>query len=218
MGGRQSIARNAILNFGGLSVPLIVGVIALPIITSNLGAARFGLLGLTLALLEYSGLFDLGLGRATTKHVAEKLATGDDEVSHLVVGSVLSQLAFGILGGVLFALAAPVMANEVFRIPDAMKPEAVQVFRVLGALIPVTLLLLSLRGVLEAAHRFDLSNAVRVPSSLASFLIPAVLSSLGYTLPVFMWTFFVSRVVFCRLSIFAVQRAIPTLPLKVRKR
>jgi len=207
----RSIARNTLLNFGGLSVPLIVGVAVMPIITQNLGATRFGLLGLTLALLEYSGLFDLGLGRATTKHVAEKLATGDDEVSHLVVGSVLSQLAFGILGGVLFALAAPVMANEVFRIPDAMKPEAVQVFRVLGALIPVTLLLLSLRGVLEAAHRFDLSNAVRVPSSLASFLIPAVLSSLGYTLPVIMWTFFVSRVVFCTLSIFAVQRAIPTL-------
>jgi O-antigen/teichoic acid export membrane protein len=68
-----------------LSFPLLVGVAVMPIITRNLGAARFGLLGLTLALLEYSGLFDLGLGRATTKHVAEKLAVGDDEVSHLIV-------------------------------------------------------------------------------------------------------------------------------------
>ncbi|MEO8194263.1 MAG: flippase [Gemmatimonadales bacterium] len=211
LAGRRSIARNTLFNFGGLGFPLIVGVAVMPVITRNLGAVRFGLLGLTLALLEYSGLFDLGLGRATTKHVAERLATGDDEVSHLVVGSVLSQLAFGAFGGILFALAAPVFVNQIFVIPADMKAEALSVFRVLGALIPVTLLLVSLRGVLEAAHRFDLSNAVRIPSSLASFLIPAIASSRGYTLPAIMAMFFVSRVVFCTASVFAVQRAIPSL-------
>lgn len=211
LGGRQSIARNTILNFGGLSFPLLVGVAVMPIITRNMGATRFGLLGLTLALLEYSGLFDLGLARATTKHVAERLATGDEEVSHLVVASVLSVVVFGVVGGIVFALAAPILANHVFVIPQEMKAEAVSVFRVLGALIPVTLLLVSLRGVLEAAHRFDLSNAVRIPSSLASFLIPAVMSSYGYPLPPIMAMFFLSRVVFCTLSVLAMQRAIPTL-------
>ncbi|MEO5590309.1 MAG: flippase [Gemmatimonadaceae bacterium] len=209
--GRRSITRNTLLNFGGLSFPLLVGVAVMPVITRNMGAVRFGLLGLTLALLEYSGLFDLGLGRATTKHVADKLARGDGEVSHLVVGSVLSQVAFGAVGGILFALAAPFFANHVFVIPADMKGEAIAVFQVLGALIPVTLLLVSLRGVLEAAHRFDLSNAVRIPSSLASFLIPAIASSHGYTLPAIMAMFFVSRVVFCTLSVVAVQIAIPVL-------
>lgn len=182
----------------------------MPVITRNMGPTRFGLLGLTLALLEYSGLFDLGLGRATTKHVAERIAVGDDKVSHLVVASIVSQMAFGIVGGVLFALAAPLLANHVFVIPPEMKGEAISVFRVLGALIPVTLLLVSLRGVLEAAHRFDLSNAVRIPSSLASFLIPAIMSSQGYTLPSIMTAFFLSRIVFCTISVFALKRAIPT--------
>lgn len=207
---RKSIARNTILNFGGLSLPLLVGVAVMPIITRNMGPTRFGLLGLTLALLEYSGLFDLGLGRATTKHVAEKIAKGDDKVSHLIVGSIVSQMAFGIFGGILFALAAPFLANHVFVIPDNMKGEAISVFRVLGALTPVTLLLVSLRGVLEAAHRFDLSNAVRVPSSLTSFLIPAIASSHGYTLPAIMAMLFVSRIVFCTLSAAALKRAIPS--------
>jgi O-antigen/teichoic acid export membrane protein len=210
-GRRRSIARNTILNFGGLSLPLLVGVAVMPIITSNMGAVRFGLLGLTLALLEYSGLFDLGLGRATTKHVAEKLATGEDEISHLVIGSVLSQLAFGAVGGILFALAAPIFATQVFVIPADMRAEAISVFRVLGALIPATLLLVSLRGVLEAAHRFDLSNAVRIPSSLTSFLIPAIASSNGYTLPAIMAMFFVARIFFCILSAIAVKRALPQL-------
>ena len=210
IGGRKSIARNTILNFGGLSLPLLVGVAVMPIITSNLGPARFGLLGLTLALLEYSGLFDLGLGRATTKHVADKLARGDDEISHLVVVSVLSQLAFGAVGGVVFALAAPLLTNYVFQIPPEMKAEAIAVFRVLGALIPATLLLVSLRGVLEAAHRFDLSNAIRIPSSLASFLIPAIASSKGYTLPAIMTMFLIGRLVFCIASAVAVHRAFPS--------
>jgi O-antigen/teichoic acid export membrane protein len=69
--------------------------------------------------------------------------------------------------------------------------------------------------VLEAAHRFDLSNAVRVPSSIVSFLIPAIASSLGHTLPTIMVWLFVSRVVFCTLSVFAVNRAIPTLEWKL---
>jgi len=206
---RHSITRNTFLNFGGLSFPLLVGVAVMPIITHNLGPARFGLLGLTLALLEYSGLFDLGLGRATTKHVAEKLAMGDDEVSHLVVISIVSQLAFGAVGGVVFALSAPLLANYVFVIPPDMKAEAISVFRVLGALIPATLLLVSLRGVLEAAHRFDLSNAVRIPSSLASFLIPAIMSSQGYKLPAIMAMFFVGRIVFCAASAIAVHKAFP---------
>jgi O-antigen/teichoic acid export membrane protein len=92
-----------------------------------------------------------------------------------------------------------------------MQAEALSVFRVLGALIPATLLLVSLRGVLEAAHRFDLSNMVRIPSSLASFLIPAIMSSNGYKLPPIMAAFLVSRMVFCTLSFIAVNEAIPTL-------
>jgi O-antigen/teichoic acid export membrane protein len=211
LGGRKSIARNTALNLVGLALPLAVGVAVMPTITRNLGPARYGLLGLTLALLEYSGLFDFGLGRATTKHVAEKLESGEDEISNLVVASVLSQLALGILGGIIFAALAPVFANHVFKIAPDMQSEALSVFRVLGALIPATLLLVSLRGVLEAAHRFDLSNIVRIPSSLASFLIPAIMSSNGYRLPGIMAAFFVARIVFCTMSVIAVNKAIPTL-------
>jgi len=217
LGDRKSIARNTALNFGGLALPLLVGVAVMPTITRNLGPARYGLLGLTLALLEYSGLFDFGLGRATTKHVAERLESGDHEVSDLVVASVLSQIAFGIVGGIIFALAAPLFTDHVFSIAPEMHAEALSVFRVLGALIPATLLLVSLRGVLEAAHRFDLSNMVRIPSSLASFLIPAIMSSMGYKLPPIMAAFFISRIVFCTASLIAVNKAIPGMSWSLPK-
>lgn len=210
-GSRRSIARNTVLNLAGQGIPLVVGVTVMPIIIRQLGTTRFGLLGLTLALLEYSGLFDFGLGLATTKHVAERLARGDDEVSRLVVGSVLSQTVFGAVGGALFALAAPFLVNSVFVIPEAMKPEALSVFRVLAVMIPATLLLMSLRGVLEAAHRFDLSNAIRIPASVASFVIPAAAASAGYSLPAIMVMLLAARLIVCLVTIAAVKRAIPSL-------
>lgn len=208
---RRSVARNAVLNLGGLGFPLMVGVALMPIIARHLGPARFGLLGLTLALLEYSGLFDFGLGLATTKHVAERLARGDGEISNLVVGSIFSQTVLGSLGGLLFALVAPALVSHVFVIPDAMQQEALSVFRVLALLIPATLLLMSLRGVLEAAHRFDLTNAIRVPSSVASFAIPAAAASAGYSLPAIMWMLVAARLLVCLVTVVAVKKAIPTL-------
>lgn len=211
LASRRSITRNTILNLAGLGIPLVVGVAVMPIIIRNLGETRFGLLGLTLALLEYSGLFDFGFGLATTKHVAERLARGDGEVSRLIVGSVLSQVMFGCIGGALFALAAPILVDQVFVIPDAMKAEALSVFRILALMIPATLLLMSLRGILEAAHRFDLSNAIRIPGSVASFVIPAAAASAGYSLPAIMVMLLVTRLIVCLVTIAAAKRAIPDL-------
>lgn len=211
LASRRSITRNTILNLAGLGIPLVVGVAVMPIIIRNLGETRFGLLGLTLALLEYSGLFDFGLGLATTKHVAERLARGDGEVSRLIVGSVLSQVMFGCIGGALFALGAPILVDQVFVIPDAMKAEALSVFRILALMIPATLLLMSLRGILEAAHRFDLSNAIRIPGSVASFVIPAAAASAGYSLPAIMVMLLITRLIVCLVTIAAAKRAIPDL-------
>ena len=207
----RSVRRNTVLNVAGLGIPLVVGLAVMPTITSHLGPARFGLLGLTLALLEYSTLFDLGLGLATTKHVAEGLATGDLRVSSLVSGSVFGQVILGILGGALFVLLAPLLAEQLFVIPADLRPEAVKVFRLLGLMIPVTLLLVGLRGVLEAAHRFDLSNAIRIPSSIASFLVPAIAVSHGFSLVAVMVMLVVTRFVVCSAMLVAVHRAIPSL-------
>ncbi|MCI0403070.1 MAG: flippase, partial [Acidobacteria bacterium] len=54
-----------------------MGVLCIPPIIAGLGAERFGLLALAWAVLGYFNIFDLGLGRATTKFVAESLGRGE---------------------------------------------------------------------------------------------------------------------------------------------
>lgn len=63
------MARNTFLNFIGQAVPLLVGVITIPFIIRGLGTDRFGLLSLAWIVLGYFAIFDLGLGRTTTKFI-----------------------------------------------------------------------------------------------------------------------------------------------------
>lgn len=202
------------MNLGGFAIPLLVGLMAVPVITRELGAARFGLLSLAFAILEYSSLFDMGLGAATTREVSASLARKDDRLSQLIVGSVASQAVLGTIGSLVLLIAAPLLVDHIFVIPADLRGEAVAVFRVLALMIPPTIVLLSLRGILEAAQRFDLSNAIRVPSSVATFLIPAVAASFGFGLPAIVMMLLITRIVICIVMASAVGRVLSGLSWK----
>ena len=206
---RGSIAHNSALNLIGFVVPMAVGLAAVPVITRELGAARFGLLSLAFAILEYSSLFDLGLGAATTREVSAAIARRDAGLSSLIAGSIISQAALGSIGAVLLVLASGPLVYNVFEIPAELQKEAVTVFRILALMIPATVVLLSLRGILEAAGRFDLSNAIRIPSSVATFLVPAVAAHYGYGLPAIVVMLLVTRVIICGVMAAAITAILP---------
>jgi hypothetical protein len=69
------LARNSLLNLGAFGVPLVVAAACMPpIVVRGMDTQRFGLLTLAWTILNYFGVFDLGLGRAATKFVAEALS------------------------------------------------------------------------------------------------------------------------------------------------
>jgi O-antigen/teichoic acid export membrane protein len=160
--------RNTALNFTGLALPLLLAFLVMPVISRNLGAARFGLLGLAWALLEYFSLLDVGLGRATTKFVAERVADRPPELVEIITVSVLSQTLTGILGGALLALLTPLLVGHVLTVPTALEPEARRVLLLLSATLPLVLLSLSLRGIVEAAQRFLLRYLASFGGGLTS--------------------------------------------------
>jgi hypothetical protein len=65
------MARNSVLNFHGQLVPLTVRVLAIPVVVKVLAVDGFGILSVAWMPLGYRTLFDLGLGLATTKFIAE---------------------------------------------------------------------------------------------------------------------------------------------------
>lgn len=175
------IARNSLLNFAGQLVPLIIGVASIPFVIKGLGVDRFGILSLAWMLLGYFTLFDLGLGRATTKFFAEELRSGETKnLRTLFWSSCGGNLSLGVLGGLIIASLASFLAEEVFRIPAALVGEAKTAFLILALSVPIVLVSTALRGVLEASQRFDYVNAVNVISSSLTFLLPAVGVLIGF--------------------------------------
>jgi O-antigen/teichoic acid export membrane protein len=178
------LARNALLNFIGQATPLVVGVITIPFIVRGLGTERFGLLSLAWVVLGYFSVFDLGLGRATTKFVAEALGKGEaDQVPRLVWTAVTVQAVLGIVGALVLTGITPLLVERILKVPSDLFGEAKATFRLLALSIPVVLISGSFRGVLEASQRFDLVNAVSIPISVLTYILPLVGLLFGMNLP-----------------------------------
>ena len=206
---RSKTAKNSYLNLIGLAVPLVFGIALVPITMRGLGFARFGLLSLALTVLEYSSLFALGLGPATTKYVAEAIAKNDDNGSDLIVMSMIGQTVLGAVGGLILFALAPLLANHVFVVPLNLRGEAVTAFRLIGLMVPATLLMLSLFGALEGASRFDQVTMLRIPISILSFIIPAVAVTHGIGLPEILASLVIVRLIVCGVLARVVSQSVP---------
>lgn len=168
----------------GQGVPLLMAVITIPFIVRGLGTERFGLLSMAWVVLGYFTIFDLGLGRATTKYVAEALGKGEgDQVPQIIWTAVTFQAILGFVGALVLYGITDLLVGRVLNIPPPLLGEAKDTFHLLALSIPVVLVSSSFSGVMEAAQRFDLVNAVKIPSGILTFLLPLVGLSLGLGLP-----------------------------------
>jgi len=169
------LARNTIWNLVGQGAPLLVALFAIPLLIKGLGTDRFGVLTLAWAVVGYFSLFDLGLGRALTKLVAEKLgAEQAEDIPRLICTALALMGMLGIIGALVAASISPWLVYDILKIPQALQGETLNAFYLLSLSIPVVISAIGLRGVLEAHQRFDLTNIVRIPLGIFTFLGPLI--------------------------------------------
>ena len=208
--GGKLLARNTVLNVAGQVIPLLAGVSVMPYVVRRLGADRFGLLSLVWIVVGYFAIFDLGIGPATTKFVAELLGKGEREkLSPLVWTALTTQAGMGLVAGLLLASASPALVHHLLKIPQGLQADAHWVFLILAVSFPINFATGSLRGVLAAFQRFDLANAVGVPTSVLWYLIPAGALLFGIDLPGIVFFLMVSRVMALGAHFFLCQRLCP---------
>lgn len=206
------LARNTLWNLLGQGAPLLVAAVAIPILIHSLGTDRFGVLTLAWVIIGYFSLFDLGLGRALTQLVAQRLgAEAHEGTPALVWTALLLMFGLGCVGAVILAALSPWLVSSVLKIPQGLQGESLDAFLVLAASIPIVISTTGLRGVLEAQQRFGLSNAVRIPSGFFTYLGPVLVlpfsRSLFWVIAVLMAGRIVSGLVYLVLCI----RVMPTL-------
>ncbi len=172
LSGRR-LSRNVLWNLLGHGAPLPVAVVAIPLLVEGLGTERFGVLALAWTLVGYFSLFDLGLGRALTKLVAEQLGAGHSAAIPGLARAALALMSLlGIAGGVLLAVLSPWLVRQGLNLPIPLQSETLQALYLLSLALPLVILSTGLRGILEAYQRFDLVNRVRIPLGLFTFLGP----------------------------------------------
>lgn len=165
----SSLMRNLSYNIFGQLLPLIVAAVSIPMLIRHIGNDRFGLLTIAWMVVGYFNLFDLGLGRALTKLVADRLgAARAAEVAPLVSTGLVLMIGLGTVGAITVAFATPAL-TALLRVPAQYRDETVNAFYLLALSIPAVILTTGLRGVLEAYQRFDITNAVRTPLGLWTF-------------------------------------------------
>jgi O-antigen/teichoic acid export membrane protein len=187
------LAKNMAYNLVGTVVPAVFALALLPVLTRGLGPERFGILALSWLVFTY--LTDIGLSRATTKFVADAAARDDARgVPAVVATSVAVQALGGVALGALLAIAAWAGGDRMLAVSPALALETRLSLVLVAAAVPFVLLASAYRGVLEAAQRFDRVNAVRVPSSIANYLLPAAGVVLGAELVPIIASLLVARV------------------------
>jgi O-antigen/teichoic acid export membrane protein len=179
----RTLARNSLLNLIGRVIPMVVAVLTMPYVVRQLGPDRFGILSLDWLAVGYLSLFNLGIGPAVTKFVAELLGKGANErIPELVWTAVVTQLCLGILVGTLLVAVTPELVAHVIRIPSGLRGETQSVFLILAASFPISFAAGPLQGLIAAKQRFDLWNAVYVPAGALNYLLPVAVLALGYKL------------------------------------
>src|SRR4029077_5314415 len=96
------LAHNTVWNLLGQFLPMVVGVVTIPLLIRGIGVARFGVLSLAWIVIGYFSLFDLGIGRALTKLVADKIGTHQDHaIPALVWTSLVLMFLLSVFGGLI---------------------------------------------------------------------------------------------------------------------
>ena len=172
-----SLMRSGALSLATSAAPLLVALVALPVLTRQLGPERLGLLALAWAWLGYAALLDFGLGRALTRMVAAADAgeTLDAPVGAFVATAHATIAAVGIVVGGLGAAIAPWYVRHVLHVSDALRTDAIAGAVVFALTVPLITGSSVPRAVLEARQQFRDVNIVRLPVSVATFAVPLAL-------------------------------------------
>ncbi len=213
---RKRLVRNVFFNLLGYGIPLIVAVFTIPIIIRALGTDRFGILTLAWVLIGYLGLFDMGLGRALTKLVAEKLGSNSNgDIPSLIWTALFVMLGIGIIVALFASMVLPFLARDLLKVPAYLKSETFTAFLILILFTPVIIISVGFRGVLDAYQRFDLTNAVRIPLGLFTFIAPLLVIPFSVSLVPLFVVLMAGRLVAMLVQMFFCFRIIPELRKKI---
>lgn len=213
LAGGSVLARSVVLNLVGQALPLAIGLVVTPFIIRRLGGDAFGVLSLGWTVLTLSLMFNLGLGRATTKFAAEHLARDESaRLPSLFWTSIVLNMALGVVAILAVAAGSVAMIRfGVLKVPSRLAADAEAMFVVIAFALPFTFVTTTFRGMLEAGQHFAEASWARVVFTAAIFILPVVALLFSPRLAPIAWLLTLSRVAEAAAYAWLCFRKFPTL-------
>jgi O-antigen/teichoic acid export membrane protein len=178
----------------GTGLPLVLGIVTIPMILEGLGMVSFGLLTLIWTAIGYFGLFDFGLGRALTQRVAAMRAhKGSLDLAEIAQGLWLV-IFFGLLGALFMHGVGLYYVNVVLDLKGPALREAQLAVVISAWSIPLVTVSSGLRGILEGLEAFKKAGLLRGFLGTLNFLLPWCMVVMGHASLVWMvWSLVLAR-------------------------
>jgi O-antigen/teichoic acid export membrane protein len=162
---------------------MLTGIVAAFLVTPytmrKIGYEHVGIWGITLSLVEYYWLIDIGLRSATLKFSAEYYVLGKkDELDQLVNTGLVYSLAAAFLVA-LFTVFGTSLVARVIRISD---PVFAQLARIIGISWAVGLVFNIFGACIEGFQRFDIFSRIWIATTALRTIAVVVILWMGYGL------------------------------------
>jgi len=211
------LTKNSIINIAGQAIPLLAGLISIPIIIGELGVERFGILTLTWVIIGYFGIFDLGLGRALTKLAADRIGNQREaDIPSLAWTALLLMTALGFFAAVIIFLISPWLVETILNIHGNLQKETLYSFYLIAGSIPLVISTTGLIGLLQAYQKFGLINSVRIPLGVFNFLSPLLVFPFTNSLVAIVTILVFGRIIAWIIYFILTTKTIPSLLDKVK--
>ncbi|MFN2500503.1 MAG: oligosaccharide flippase family protein [Pyrinomonadaceae bacterium] len=151
---KDRLARNSIFSLLSWAIPIVPAFIVTPIIVKGLGTEVYGVLVIILSFTTY--FFAIGVGKLTTKFVAEYLAAGETEkIPDIISSAMILSLLLGTAGSGIAALFSRTIVTDVLLISPEYAESAVIGLYLACATILLTMISQVFQFVIMGFQRFD---------------------------------------------------------------
>lgn len=178
----RRLAVNSMLGVASWAVPIILTLVATPILIGRLGPDGYGIYALIAGFLSYS--FAVGIGRATVKFTAEFNAVGRDRaVTEVISTSFLYAVITGTAAAVILIFTAPFLVRTVLLIPQQYESIATAAFYIASLGLVFPLVSNVFQSALQGLNRF---GSFYLISNILAIVLPAGnigVALLGYGVP-----------------------------------
>lgn len=164
-------------NMLGHAAPVLIALLAIPILIKQLGIERFGVLSLVMALIGFMNVFDFGLTRAITNEVSLRRQASDCANTKAVIKlGMLIMLCISLLISTVVIVFKDGLLTTILNVSDDLRGEAGKAMFVVAMALPFVLIQSANTAVMEAFGEFKKIAKLKLPFSVLSYAIPLVIS------------------------------------------